>query len=340
MLTFLRNQDGLDLHICFLQLLQQTHIDRHQIKPRQLLALINTPHTRAHDLRLDPIRLVVLPDPLRHNHARILPPRVVHGGVVLMPPIQRAPDKRADQRRAHLGRQHGLRQPEQERQVAANPFLLENPTRLEPLPRARDLDEHALAPDAALGVQRADAARVRDRGSRVEAVDGVDLGRDAAGHVLQDRAAEGDEEVQEGQVDLLVGVGGFGACVAGRVGEEVGVLGLLAGGEDVGGVGGGVLGFVEGEDVEVARVGDDGGVLAELFEGGHGLFFNFTGLASSLIWLFGLERTALEMRVYTGYIYTVSVVLYCVMVSGAGETGGCRGRSRPAPVCRGGCVMA
>lgn len=61
-----------------------------------------------------------------------------------------------------------------------------------------------------------------------------------------------------------------GLAVRNRGGNDLGVLGLLDGGEDQGGVGGGILGLVNGDGLEVSRVGDDGGELLELVEdGGH-----------------------------------------------------------------------
>lgn len=91
----------------------------------------------------------------------------------------------------------------------------------------------------------------------VEGETGVDLSGDLAGDNVQDLLAELDKEVVKGGVDLLV----FGLAVLHTVGDsivnELGVLGLLGGGEDEGRVGGGVLRLVLANGGEVTRVADD-----------------------------------------------------------------------------------
>src|SRR5207253_1263662 len=81
-------------------------------------------------------------------------------------------------------------------------------------------------------------------GLGAERESGIDLGRDLAGNDLKDLLAELDEQVVERPVDLLLqrptlrlGLGNGGV-------QERGILGLLGGGEDQGGVGGGILGLV------------------------------------------------------------------------------------------------
>lgn len=89
--------------------------------------------------------------------------------------------------------------------------------------------------------------RLVDRRLGVEGEAGVDLGGHAAGHDLEDLAAELDQQAVQGSVDLLVD----GAAVLLAVGDggihQRGVLGLLGCREDQGRVGGGILGLVLGD---------------------------------------------------------------------------------------------
>jgi len=92
----------------------------------------------------------------------------------------------------------------------------------------------------------------------VEGEAGVDLGGDLARDDLQDLATELDEQVVEGDVDLLGGVLAVLLAVGDSLVDELGVLGLLGGGEDEGGVGGGILRLVLANGGEVTGVADDG----------------------------------------------------------------------------------
>jgi hypothetical protein len=87
---------------------------------------------------------------------------------------------------------------------------------------------------------------------------GVDLGGDLAGDNLQDLATELDEQVVEGDVDLLVDLLAVLLAIGDSIVDELGVLGLLGGGEDEGGVGGGVLRLVLANGGEVTGVADNG----------------------------------------------------------------------------------
>lgn len=92
-----------------------------------------------------------------------------------------------------------------------------------------------------------DAEGLVDGGLGVEGEAGVNLGGNLAGDDLEDLLAELDEEGVEGSIDLLVD----GATLLLGEGDglvnQLGVLGLLGGGEDEGGVGGGILGLVLGD---------------------------------------------------------------------------------------------
>lgn len=103
-----------------------------------------------------------------------------------------------------------------------------------------------------------DAEGLLDGDILVEGETGVDLSGDLAGDDVQDLLAELDEEVVKGDINLLV----LGLAVLHTIGDsivnELGVLGLLGGGEDEGRVGGGVLRLVLANGGEVTRVADDG----------------------------------------------------------------------------------
>jgi hypothetical protein len=102
-----------------------------------------------------------------------------------------------------------------------------------------------------------DVQGLLNAGLLVEGEAGVHLGRDLAGHDLQDLAAELHEQVVQGGVDLLVDGLAMLLAVRNRLVDELGVLGLLGGGEDEGRVGGGVLRLVLADGGEVTAVADD-----------------------------------------------------------------------------------
>lgn len=103
-----------------------------------------------------------------------------------------------------------------------------------------------------------DAEGLLDGDVLVEGETGVNLSGDLAGDDLQDLATELDEQVVEGDVDLLVDVLAVLLAVRDSLVDELGVLGLLGSGEDEGRVGGGILGLVLANGGEVTRVADDG----------------------------------------------------------------------------------
>ena len=103
-----------------------------------------------------------------------------------------------------------------------------------------------------------DAEGLLDGDILVEGEAGVDLSGDLAGDDLQDLGTELDEEVVEGHVDLLGDVLAVLLAVGDSIVDELGVLGLLGGGEDEGRVGGGILRLVLANGGEVTGVADDG----------------------------------------------------------------------------------
>ncbi len=193
-----------------------------------------------------------------------LGPIVVAAGLVLLVPIENASDEGRDESGFGFGGGDGLVEAEEEGHVAVNAFLLEDLGGLNALPGGGELDEDAIARDAGLVVQGDDRARFGDGLIDVVGEAGVDLGGDAAGDDVEDLAAEGNFERPEGlRGDLLVG--GAGICVFADLLEHVIddglVFGLFGCGGDEGRVGGRVLRAELLDGVEVAGIGDDGGVM-------------------------------------------------------------------------------
>ena len=86
----------------------------------------------------------------------------------------------------------------------------------------------------------------------------IDLSRHFPGYDLQNLTAELHQEVVEGGVDLLVDVLAMLLSVLNRLVDELGVFGLLGGGEDQRWVGRGILRLILVDGGEVARVTDNG----------------------------------------------------------------------------------
>lgn len=94
-------------------------------------------------------------------------------------------------------------------------------------------------------------------GLGVEREAGIDLSGDLAGDDLEDLLAELDKQTVEGGIDLLVESLALSLTLGDGGIDEAGVLGLLGGGEDQGGVGGGILRLVLANGGEVTGVADD-----------------------------------------------------------------------------------
>jgi hypothetical protein len=84
-----------------------------------------------------------------------------------------------------------------------------------------------------------------------EGESGIDLSRNLAGDDLEDLLAELDEEVVERRVDLLLDRATLRLGLGHRGIQERGVLGLLGGGQDQGGVCGRILGLVLADGCEI-----------------------------------------------------------------------------------------
>lgn len=109
-----------------------------------------------------------------------------------------------------------------------------------------------------------------DRGLGVEGEPGIDLGGDLARDNLENLLAELDQQAVEGGVDLVLNVAALLLGVVDGDVYQLGVLGLLGGGQDEGRVGGGILGLVLGDGCEwmsrsafpLRRESGEGGVRA------------------------------------------------------------------------------
>ena len=160
----------------------------------------------------------------------------------------------------------GLGEREEQCEVAMDAFLFQHLGGLDALPRARDFNEHAVAADARLFVNRDELARLRDGAVLVKRQPRIRLGAHAAGHDLEDFEAEIDEDVVHHVVHLLrAGKPAVFAIGHGLL-HEVRVLGLRGGCQNQRRIRRRILRLVSLHGFEIARIGDDFGELLELIE--------------------------------------------------------------------------
>lgn len=108
---------------------------------------------------------------------------------------------------AGLGAGDGLGEGEEEDEDVMDAFALELLGALDAFPGGGSFDRHAVAGDAGLLVKGDDLVRLFDGTADVEGQAGIDFAGDAAGHDLEDLAAEGDEQVIHHGPDRDVGAG-------------------------------------------------------------------------------------------------------------------------------------
>ncbi len=181
-------------------------------------------------------------------------------------PVEDAPDEGRDQEGAGIGARCGLHQREQQGQVAVDAFLLQHFGSADAFPGRGDLDQDALAPDAALLIGFDEGARLVERRRGVEGEIGIDLGGDPAG----DDGGQLGTEVQRQPVayrlgDVLQAAALLLAPHDGLV-DQRGISGLLGGFQQQRRVGGAVLRLQAPHRLDVTGVGDDHGHGAELVE--------------------------------------------------------------------------
>jgi hypothetical protein len=165
-----------------------------------------------------------------------------------------------------------LGEAEQEGQVAVQPLALQDLRRSDAFPCRGDLEEDPGARVDAGGLVELHQRRSAfECGFGVERKPRIDLGRDPSGNDLQDLRAEVDGELVHGRLGLVHRVAAaFTRAEEDGVLDQLAILRHLSRFEDQGGVGGGILGLVLGDGLEVAGVGDDRGHGLELVELAHG----------------------------------------------------------------------
>lgn len=163
-------------------------------------------------------------------------------------PVEDSADEGRDEGDLGLGTGNGLDKGEEQSQVTVDTVLgLELLGGLDTLVGGGDLDEDSVGRDTLGLVEINEGQSLLDGGVLVERESGVDLGGDSAGDNLENLGTELNEQLVEGNVDLLLLVGGLGLGVSNGLVNELGVLGLLGSSQDQRGVGGGILGLVLGD---------------------------------------------------------------------------------------------
>jgi hypothetical protein len=85
----------------------------------------------------------------------------------------------------------------------------------------------------------------------------VNFGRDLAGHNLQNLAAELDQQVVKGGINLVLDASALGFAILHSLVNESGIFWLLGSSKNEGRVGGGILRLVLVDCSEVTRVAND-----------------------------------------------------------------------------------
>ena len=138
---------------------QQLGADGQQVAAGQRGDLADVAEAGAHHLGGDAVALVVVVDGGAPTvHAGVVGAGVrgfVPGGAgALLVPVVDAADEGRDQLHAGVAAGHGLREAEQQRQVAVDAFAFQHLGGADAFPGGGDLDQHALAADARGFVQR------------------------------------------------------------------------------------------------------------------------------------------------------------------------------------------
>ena len=206
------------------------------------------------------VALVVVPDAGDRLHAGV----VLRGGgffaTVGEVPVEDAPDERRDEEHPGVGAGHRLGEGEQQGQVGLDALAFQNLGGADSFPGGGDLDQQAVGADAGIGVQLHQPPRLGDGGLGIEAQPRVDLGGDAAGDEPEDFAADRHREAVAGIAEVAVRRGHRRLHVRGVGGQRRRL-------QQQRGIGGRILRLEAGDGIDVAGVGDDHGVAAELFEG-------------------------------------------------------------------------
>jgi len=181
-----------------------------------------------------------------------------------------AAHERRDQRHAGVCASYRLREAEQQGKVAVDAFALECLRGADALPGAGQLDQHALARDPGLGVERDQVARPGKAAIDVERQIRIDLGRDAAFGVLEDLAAEIHRELGHCCPGFALPVALRARAEGERVFNQRAVLRVLRRLVKQRRIGGRILRPQPRDGIDVAGVRNDDGVLFQGFEQIHG----------------------------------------------------------------------
>lgn len=241
--------------------------DGQVVAASELSDLASVSERSTHDNGLVTVLLVVVEDALDGGDTGVLLLGVVLLGAGLEP-IKDTADEGGDEESVGLGGGDGLGKGEHEGQVAVDAVVaLEDLSGLDALPGGGDLDQDTLLADTLLLVELYfterrwlvssvliwrllaeayldDAEGLVDGGLGVEGESGVNLGGDLAGDDGENLTAELDQQAVESVVDLAVEVATLLLAVGDGGIDQLGVLGLLGGGQDERRVGGGILGLV------------------------------------------------------------------------------------------------
>ena len=238
--------------------------DGQEVGAGEFLDFADIAEAGAHDFGVVAELLVVGVDFFHGEHAGVLGGGVILAGALLVP-VHDAADEGGDELGLGLGAGDGLGQREEQGEIAVDAFALEDFGGADAFPGGGDLDEDAFARNALGFVKLDEKAAFGNERLGVERQVRVGLGGDAAGDDFEDLRAEEDEQVVEDAVQEVV-AGGLGLVVGdGLVDEEL-VFRHLRGLEDKGGIGRGIPGGVLLEGGEIAGIGDNDGVLLQLFQ--------------------------------------------------------------------------
>ena len=249
------------------ELVEEVRGDGQEVATAEGLDLAAITEGGTHDFGLDAVPLVIGKDPADGLHAGVIGTGgggfVPIGTLRLLVPIVDATHERRDELDLGIGTGGGLREGEEQGQVAADAFFFEFSGSLDAFPGRSHLHENAFLGDAGCLIESDELAGLGDCGGLIERQAGIDFGRDAAGDNLEDFRAEGDEEGIDGGLHALALV------ILGRLLEEGLVFGHLDGLKNKARVGRGIQRLESLHGGEVAGIGDDLGVLAKLFECVH-----------------------------------------------------------------------
>lgn len=190
--------------------------------------------------------LVVVEDLLDGLNSGVLLAGVVTVGVLLLVPVEDSADEGRDQGDTSFGTGDGLAETEEQGQVAVDVLVfLQVSSGLDTFPGRSDLDQDSFSLDTDGFVQGDQLLGLVDGSLGVVRQRGVNFGGNSTGDDLEDFTTEFDEESVGSVLDLGVEVTALFLGVLDSDVDESGVTFLLGGGQDQGGVGGGILGLVD-----------------------------------------------------------------------------------------------